>query len=31
MSMQKDAEFENEQIGTLLPGWEHCKGGLGGE
>jgi len=27
MSMQMDAEFKKEQIGTLSSGWGHRKGG----
>ena len=30
MSMQMDAECKKVQIGTLLFGWGHWKGGLGG-
>ena len=30
MSMQMDACLKKEQIGTLLFGWGHWKGGLGG-
>ena len=30
MSMQMDAELKKEQIGTLLFGWGHWKGGLEG-
>jgi len=30
MSKQIDAEFIKEQIGTLLFGWGHRKGGEGG-
>jgi len=30
MSMQMDAEFQKEQNGTLLSGWEHWVVGIGG-
>ena len=30
MSMQMDAEFNKEQIGTLFVWWGHWKGGFGG-